>query len=118
MANVFIVTDQPLNEVDGKELLAQLREQFGVRFGFVYVRNDPWFFGSSGDAAPYIFAADRFKPISVEEYLNSNTMVCHTDTGCRVAPSPRVTGADPHRRSNTGMITPINATTRVCWGGS
>lgn len=89
MANVFIVTDQPLNEVDGKELLAQLREQLGVRFGFVYVRNDPWFFGSSSDAAPYIFAADRFKPISVEEYLNSKTMLCRTDIGCKVWPDKR-----------------------------
>ena len=129
MANVFIVTDQPLNEVDGKELLAQLREQLGVRFGFVYVRNDPWFFGSSSDAAPYIFAADRFKPISVEEYLNSKTMLCRTTSGVRSGltrdkPSQsraRQVGRElqpQHERAPWGMIMPINATTRARWAGS
>lgn len=89
MANVFIVTDQPLDQVDGKELMSQVKEQLGARFSFIYVRNDPWFFHSSSDAAPYIFAADRFKPITEEEYMNGKTLVCRTDIGCRVSPNKR-----------------------------
>lgn len=92
MAHVFIVTDQPLDEVDGGELMAQLREKLGMKVGFVYVRNDPWFFASSGDAAPYIFAADRFKPMSEEEYLNGKTLVCRSDIGCKVSLNKHIKG--------------------------
>ena len=89
MAYVFVITDQPLDQLDGKELMAQVKDRLGARFIILYVRNDPWFLHSSPDAAPYIFAGDRFKSISEEEYLNSKTMVCYTDTGCKVLPNKR-----------------------------
>ena len=83
-ADVFVITDQRLDQVNGKELMAQLKQRLGSKFSITYVRDDPWFFGYSNDTAPYIFAADRFSGITKEEYLNSNTMVCRTDTGCHV----------------------------------
>lgn len=87
LAHVFIVTDRALGDVDGEDLMAQVKQKLGTHFTFLYVRNDPWFLGSSSDAAPYIFAADRFKFITEEDYRNSKTMLCRTDIGCKVSPN-------------------------------
>jgi hypothetical protein len=86
VAHVFVVTQIPLNKIDGQELMREVKRQLGARYVFIYTRNDPWFFGYSPDTLPYIFT-ESFKRISELEYLGTNTAVCDSDTGCRVWPS-------------------------------
>ena len=84
LTRVFIVADKALDELDGEDLMAQIKQQLKTHFSFVFVRNDPWFLGDSPDAAPYIFAGDKFKTITEQEYRQSKTMWCRTDIGCKV----------------------------------
>jgi len=84
LAYVFVITDQPLNKVDGKDLMTQ-SEKLGAKSALVYIRNDPWFFASSPDTGPYIFAEDRgYEPITEEEYLKGRTTSCRDDLGRKV----------------------------------
>jgi hypothetical protein len=86
LARVFVVTDIPLERLDGEQLLAQVKRRLGARFVFLYVRNDAWFLGYSPDSIPYIFT-DSVKRITEEEYRATRTMYCNTDQGCFVQPS-------------------------------
>jgi|HubBroStandDraft_6_1064221.scaffolds.fasta_scaffold569133_2 hypothetical protein len=83
MAHVFVVTATPLENINGEELMAEVKKQLGARFMFLYARNDPWFLGYSYDTLPYIFT-DSDRKISAEEYRKTRTMVCYTDTRCGV----------------------------------
>ena len=83
MAHAFVVTDASLERLNGKQLLDEVAQRIGARFLFLYVRNDPWFYGYSSDSTPYLFA-DSLKPITEEEYRATRTMECSTDQGCRV----------------------------------
>jgi hypothetical protein len=87
MAHVYIVTDRALDEVDGADLMLQVKQQLRTHFIFAYVRNDPWFLGTAMDFAPFIFAGDKFKAITEQEYQDSKTMLCRTDIGCKVWPN-------------------------------
>jgi hypothetical protein len=86
MAHVFVVTSIPLEEIKSEELIAKVKEHLGARFMFLYVRNDPWFLGYSQNTVPYIFT-DSFIRLSAEDYRKTKTMVCYSDTGCRVRTS-------------------------------
>ena len=82
MAHVFIVTDRALDEVNGEDLMAQIKQRLHTRSTFIYIRDDPWFLGYSGDSGPYIFA-DQFEPITRDEYLKTRTIYCETFAGAR-----------------------------------
>ena len=86
MDTVYVVTQTPLEELNGEEVFAKVKERLSARAMFLYVRNDPWFFGYAADSAPFIFA-DSYRRITESEYRSTHTMVCYTDSGCRVVQS-------------------------------
>jgi hypothetical protein len=89
VAHVFVVSQTPLQALDGEELIAQVQERLAARYVFLYVRNDPWFFGYASDSIPFIFA-DSSKEPTEEQYRATETMVCITGNGgCTVRTSPR-----------------------------
>lgn len=87
VAHVFVLTSEPLRDLRGEELLAQVGTLLQARFVFLYARNDPWFLDYAPDSLPYIFAAS-FRRISEDEYRASETLVCSTDHGCRLGAGP------------------------------
>lgn len=58
MAHVFIIADRPLDEINGQDLMAQVKQRLSTHFIFMYVRNDPWFLGYALDSGPYIFGVN------------------------------------------------------------
>jgi hypothetical protein len=86
MAHVYIVAKAPLRAISGEEVLERVTRLLGARFVFVYIRNDPSFYGYSMDSSPYLFA-DRSKMLTADEYLRTDTMSCITKSGCHVGPS-------------------------------
>lgn len=83
VAHVFAVTDIALSKVAGDDLLAAVTQELGARIVFLYVRNDPWFFGYAPDSLPYIFA-DMNKKLTEKQYEVTRSMVCVSGQGCRV----------------------------------
>ena len=81
VAHVFVITKAPLKTVDGDALMARVTKLLSARNVFLYVRNDPWFFGEVFDPLPFYFA-DEFKPVTLEQYLASPTLTCYTGSGC------------------------------------
>jgi hypothetical protein len=86
MAHVFVVTDVALGRINGEAVLREITRRLGARFVFLYIRNDPWFFGYSSDSTPYIFA-DSAKALTEKAYKATETMSCMTGQTCRVGPS-------------------------------
>jgi hypothetical protein len=88
VARVFVITSSPLRSVNGERLLAEVKERLDGRYVFLYVRNDPWFFGNASDSVPFIFADPSTHPTE-EQYKASETMICITDNGpCTVHSIP------------------------------
>lgn len=86
MDTVYVVTETPLEKLNGEEVLAKVKGRLGARYMFLYVRNDPWFFGYAEDSIPFVFA-DSFRRITESEYRATHTMVCYSDSGCKVVRS-------------------------------
>jgi|SRR5580658_789045 hypothetical protein len=86
MDTVYVVTGTPLEKLNGGEVFTKVKERLGARAMFLYVRNDPWFFGYVADSVPLIFT-DSYRRITESEYRSTHTMVCYTDSGCKVVPS-------------------------------
>jgi hypothetical protein len=84
MAHLYVVTDVPLDKIDGKDVLAQASRKLGARFAFLYIRRDPWFYEHSLDATPYIFS-DWSKVLDGEQYRATQTLDCMTGHGCSFA---------------------------------
>jgi hypothetical protein len=81
MAHVFVITEAPLKTVDGDALMARVTKLLSARTVFLYVRNDPWFFGEVFDPLPFYFA-DGIKTATLQEYRASPTLTCYTGSGC------------------------------------
>lgn len=86
MAHVYVVTKAPLGSVPGQDLLDRVTRMLDARFVFLYVRNDPWFYGYASDSSPYTFT-DLSAAIDDEQYLKTQTISCMTGQGCRLGPS-------------------------------
>jgi hypothetical protein len=82
MVYVYVVTKEPLEAVDGDQMLARVSKLLGARFVFLYIRNDPWFYGYVHDSSPFMFV-DLSRAISEPEYLKTKTTSCMTGQGCR-----------------------------------
>ena len=85
-AHVFVVTDAPLDALDGEALMAQVKERLNANYVYLYIRNDPWFLGEAPDPLPYIFT-DSYQRMTEDEYRASRTMTCYSDSRCLVGPS-------------------------------
>src|SRR5579883_3224914 len=86
MAHAFVVAQMPLEQINGIELMNAVKNRLGARYLFLYVRNDPWFLRYSYDTLPYVFS-DSYGTITAEKYRRSKTLVCFSDTGCRLKQS-------------------------------
>jgi hypothetical protein len=86
MARVYVVTKAPLGSIPGQQLLDRVTTLLDARFVFLYVRNDPWFYGYSSDSSPYMFT-DLSGAIDEEQYLKTQTISCMTGKGCGLGPS-------------------------------
>jgi hypothetical protein len=86
MVYVYVVTKEPLEAVDGDQMLARVSKLLGARFVFLYIRNDPWFYGYVHDSSPFMFS-DLSRAISAPDYLKTKTTSCVTGQGCRLRAS-------------------------------
>ena len=86
VADVYVVTNAPLESVSEMEVLNQVTQRLRARSVGLYIRNDPWFFGYAMDSAPFIFT-DLSHVIDVESYRATKTIDCMTLTGCNIGPS-------------------------------
>jgi hypothetical protein len=85
-AHVFVITDLPLDRIDGTALMRRVKELLKARYVYLYVRNDPWFLGMEFDPLGYLFT-DSFKQITASEYKTSQTLACDTSSGCKLGTS-------------------------------
>jgi hypothetical protein len=85
-AHVLVVTEIPLDVLDGRALMAQVKELLSARQMDLYVRNDPWFLGVAPDALPYLYT-DSFTRPTYAEYQATRTMICSTMYACKVGAS-------------------------------
>jgi len=86
MAHVFVTTEVALDKINGDEVLAEVTRRLEARYVFLAIRSDPWFYGYSGDTAPYAYA-DLSNALTEEEYAASRTITCTTGSKCRLGPS-------------------------------
>ena len=86
LVHAYVVTDIPLEQVNGTELMAKVKERLHAGYLILYARNDPWFLGYSPDPLPYVFA-DSYRKITPEGYQDTKTLVCESPAGCRVSRS-------------------------------
>jgi hypothetical protein len=86
MAHVYVVATAALDAIDGADVLDRVTRLLGARFVFLYIRNDPWFYGYSPDSSPYMFT-DLSNMLTEEQYLKTQTMSCMTTYGCHLGPS-------------------------------
>jgi hypothetical protein len=87
LAHAFVITQIPLQTLNGNALMAKVKDLLGARSLFLYVRNDPWFLGVAPDPLAYLFT-NSFKRISEQEYRESQMLTCYSGSGCKLASSP------------------------------
>lgn len=82
-ADVLVVTDLPLTEVDGPALRAEVAKLLGAPRVSLYVRNAPWFVGVAWNALTFLFT-DSFKKPTEEEIRSSKVLWCFMAPQCEI----------------------------------